>query len=93
MANIIHIEFPYKNLIHQVNIPVENLDINHYDDIWDWWFKPDDMPNMKEVFEVTGEKNKNNEATVNGLWINVYVDENENVPCCEIRANIKARIV
>lgn len=93
MASIIHIEFPYKNLIHHVNIPVKNLDIDHYETVWDWWFRPDDMPRIKELFEVTGKKNKRNEPTVNDICINVYANEYEDAPCCEIHTNIKARIV
>lgn len=92
MGKTIHIEFPYKNLILRVDIPVEKLDIDHYETIFDWWFKPDNMPNMKEVFEVNGDKNERNEATIKNILINVYADDYEDDPCCTIVTNIKASI-
>lgn len=92
MGKTIHIEFPYKNLIHMIDIPVDHIDINHYDTLWDWWFGLEDrFPSWEEDFEITGEKSDFDTVTVNGIYINVYADTNADHPFLVIE-NVKARI-
>lgn len=77
----IEIAFFYNKDLYVERIYTDQIDINHYESVWDWWFgagKNDLNPNL--VFEITAEKNIDNKLTTNNMYVNVYANENENEP-------------
>lgn len=77
----IEIAFFYDGELYVERIYTDQIDINHYESVWDWWFKSgenDSNPNL--VFELTAEKNIENKLTTCGMYINVYKNEESNEP-------------
>lgn len=72
----------------------DQVDMSHYDTLWDWWFsakKNDkDVSDAELVFEITAEKGDNGEISTNNMYINVYANEDANDWFCQIKG-VKVR--
>lgn len=73
---------------------LDQVDITHYDNLWDWWFSAkendQDVSDVEPVFEITAEKSDNGEITINNMYINVYANENADDWYCQIKG-VKVR--
>lgn len=84
-------EKPYIELLFQYNdiwycerIYLHNIDPNHYENMWDYWFgnsSEDEEPDL--IFEVTANK-ENGHFTLDELYINVYENDEANDPIAVI---------
>lgn len=77
----IEIAFFYKKELYVERIYTKDIDKNHYENVWDWWFgnkKFDAYPDL--VFELTADKNSNGKLTTENMYINVYEDEDSDEP-------------
>lgn len=75
-------------------IYLDQIDMAHYDTLWDWWFTAkkngSDVPESKPIFEITAEKDGNGEVTTNNMYINVYADSDADDWFCQIKG-VKVR--
>lgn len=85
-GNNIIISFEYRGKTYTQNISINDIDTNHYEEIWDYWFE---FEVEDFVFELTGTKCDNKIAFIpNEMYINVYEDEDADEPM-DIITNIK----
>lgn len=80
----IELLFQYKGIWYCERIYLHNIDSNHYEEIWDYWFgnsAEDDEPEL--VFEVTANKTCGH-FTLDDLYINVYENDDANTPIAVI---------
>lgn len=96
----IQINFEYNGVKYRQTIDENDIDMAHYDDIWDWWFGENDNEladrHYKDkddehelVFEVTADKkwmDEKNDYIISGegLYINVYKNNYEDDFCTQI---------
>ena len=66
------IHFEYENVYYLLTIAIDDLDQDHYDDMYDFWFSSNGFD-----FEVT--INKRNGGTLTDLYINVYEKDSDDV--------------
>lgn len=86
MNNNIIISFEYRGKTYTQNISINDIDTNHYEEIWDYWFE---FEIEDFVFELTGTKCDNKIVFIpNEMYINVYEDEYADEPMDTI-INIK----
>lgn len=81
----IELLFQYKNIWYCERIYLHNIDITHYEDLWDYWFSnsaEDQEPDL--TFEVTANK-EHGQLTLDGLYINVYENSDADCPIAVIR--------
>lgn len=78
----IDVVFKYDDEIFVVRVVTELIDLDHYDNLWDWWCEVDNQtvkhPNLN--VEVTGKKYENGDVSPDGIYVNVYLDSNDNEP-------------
>lgn len=82
----IEIAFFYKKDLYVERIYTKDIDKNHYENMWDWWFgnkESDAYPDL--VFELTADKNSDGKLTTNNMYINVYENENSDTPIDTIK--------
>lgn len=96
----IQINFEYNSVKYRQTIDEKDVDMGHYDDMWDWWFGENDnelanihyieKDNKNElIFEVTADKKwiaEKNDYIISGdgLYINVYENNYEDDFCAQI---------
>lgn len=81
----IDICFKYDNEIYVERIYTDEIDKTHYENMWDWWFGPGkEDPNPKLVFELLADKNNEGQLTTDNMVINVYPDENTDIPIAKV---------
>lgn len=87
----IDIAFYYEKILYVERIYTDQIDKDHYENMWDWWFgckKNDDNPNL--VFELTGNKNEEGQFITEDMYINVYAKEYDDTPI-DVIENISYR--
>lgn len=80
----IELLFQYKSIWYCERIYPYNIDPNHYENMWDYWFgnsTEDDEPEL--AFEVTANK-VDGQFTLDNLYINVYENDEANTPIAVI---------
>lgn len=89
--DFIVLQFDYDGETFNEHIYIDNIDRNHYDDMWDWWFgAPKESKNPKLNFEVLGKKDRNGDIIADKFQLNVYLNEDcdtpiATFPCCYLR--------
>ena len=79
------VSFTYKSVKYRFTISEDDIDMTHYEDLWDYWLGENDNELLHSdnedgdglVFEITGNKLfvSNDEEPIisgNGIYINVY---------------------
>lgn len=82
----IDILFPFKDEWYAERIYLDDVDMNHYDDLWDWWFGDTESKvdgDGTYDFELTADKHNDGGFAMTGMYINVYEHD-----CDEIIATI-----
>lgn len=77
----IEIAFIYRKELYVERIYTKDIDKNHYENMWDWWFgnkESDTYPDL--VFELTADKNSDGKLTTENMYINVYENEDSDEP-------------
>lgn len=77
----IEIAFIYRKELYVERIYTKDIDKNHYENMWDWWFgnkESDTSPDL--VFELTADKNSDGKLTTENMYINVYENEDSDEP-------------
>lgn len=87
---LIRFEFPYISKRYEVSVPVSDIDTDHYEDVWEWWFQ---LPGKEEYFCISGDKNENNEPTTQNVWIDCYENVDADVEFGEIWDGINIEII
>lgn len=100
------VSFTYYSVKYRFTINEDDIDKTHYEDLWDYWVGENDNElvhsdndNNDEdglVFEITGNKlfvSKDEEPIIsgNGIYINVYDNEDADDYTCQITSDIDAR--
>ena len=96
----IQINFEYNGVKYRQTIDENDIDMAHYDDMWDWWFGENeneladrhyiDKDEENElIFEVTADKkwiDEKNDYIVcaDNIYINVYKNNYEDDYCAQI---------
>lgn len=95
----LQISFTYDGVKYRQTIDENDIDMAHYDDIWDCWFGENDneladrhykdKDENELVFEVTADKkwvDEKNDYIISGegLYINVYKNNYEDDFCAQI---------
>ena len=83
--DFIAIQFEYAGKMFESRVYFDQIDLTHYDEVWDWWFEScdDDCPNL--CFELTADKDENGEPSLENAYINVYPDDEALIPIETIR--------
>lgn len=85
------LQFDYDGETFNERIYVDDIDRNHYDDMWDWWFgAPKESKNPALNFEVLGKKDRYGNIIADKFNLNVYLNEDcdtpiATFPCCYLR--------
>lgn len=74
------------NKYYSKRIYLDQIDPNHYDTIWDYWFS---YKGNKKCYEVLGNKDEDGKYLTRSLKVNIYADEDANDP--EEIANVYVR--
>ncbi len=81
-VKFIDVVFKFDDEVFVVRVYPALIDITHYDTLWDWWCGVSNQstkhPNLN--VEITGEKDENGGISIKGVYINVYFDDNDEVP-------------
>lgn len=77
----VDIMFPFDGQTFIERINMGDVDPNHYDDLWDWWFSEQNNPGNegKHTFELTADKHKDGNFAMTGMYINVYPFMDDNI--------------
>ena len=90
----IDVLFRFNSKTYCERVYIDQIDITHYDNLWDWWFSTKqngkNISDAEPVFEITAEKDNDGQITTNNLYINVYENENANDWFCQIKG-VKVR--
>lgn len=74
----IDIMFPFKDKQYIERIYLNDVDPDHYEDLWDWWFGDSDSRTQGDVtydFELTANKHADGNFAMTGMYINVYLND------------------
>jgi len=78
-VKFIDVVFKFDDEIFVVRIYPALIDITHYDTLWDWWCCAGNQstkhPNLN--VEIIGKKGDDDNISANGIYVNVYFDEND----------------
>ena len=83
----IEIAFIYRKELYVERIYIGDIDMLHYENMWDWWFgngKSDSYPDL--VFECVADKDSDGKLTTENMYINVYENDNSDEPIETIEA-------
>lgn len=90
----IDVLFKLNSKMYCERIYLDQIDMTHYDTLWDWWFTAKkngpDVPESEPIFEITAEKDENGEITTNNMYINVYANSDVDDWSCQIKG-VKVR--
>lgn len=79
--DFIAIQFEYAGEVFNERIYLDQIDLTHYDDIWDWWFGSHGSKQFPDLnFELTADKDKDGNPACSNMYINVYENEDAMVP-------------
>lgn len=79
--DFIAIQFKYSGEVFNERIYLDQIDLTHYDDIWDWWFGSNGNEHFPDLnFELTADKDKDGSPACGNMYINVYENEDAMVP-------------
>lgn len=79
--DFIVIQFEYAGEVFNERIYLDQIDLTHYDDIWDWWFGSHGNKQFPDLnFELTADKDKGGSPACGNMYINVYENEDAMVP-------------
>ena len=73
--DFIVVSFEYSGEKFEERIYIDDVDLTHYDTLWDWWFKSDNKKFPDLNFELTANKDDDGNISSDGMYINVYEDE------------------
>ena len=73
--NLISIQFEYAGETFTDRVYIDQIDLTHYDEVWDWWFGShnENFPNLN--FELTADKDADGNPSIENAYINVYKDD------------------
>lgn len=88
----IDVLFDYNGKTYCEPVYVDDIDLEHYDKVWDWWFRPyvDGSSDDDLNFELTADKNPVGLWSMGNAYINVYKNVHADTPIATVR-NIKFR--
>lgn len=74
--DFIAIQFEYDGETFNERIYLDQIDRDHYDDHWDWWFGPHEGSKHPDLnFEVFGDKDDDGNIIYDAFEINIYENE------------------
>ena len=74
--DFIAIQFEYDGETFNERIYLDDIDREHYDNNWDWWFaSPEDSKHPDLNFEVFGDKDNDGNIIYDAFEINIYENE------------------
>lgn len=79
--DFIAIQFKYAGEVFNERIYLDQIDLTHYDNVWDWWFGSNgnkQFPNLN--FELTSDKDQDGNPTCGNMYINVYKNDEAMTP-------------
>lgn len=79
--DFIAIQFKYSGEVFNERIYLDQIDLTHYDNVWDWWFGSNgnkQFPNLN--FELTSDKDQDGNPTCGNMYINVYKNDEAMTP-------------
>lgn len=83
--DFIAIQFEYDGETFNERVYLDQIDREHYDDLWDWWFGVKTYSGHSELnFELLGEKDNDGNIIIDKFRINVYADESADDPMATI---------
>lgn len=83
--DFIAIQFEYDGETFNERIYLDQIDRDHYDDHWDWWFGSHEGLKHPDLnFEVFGDKDENGNIVYDAFEINVYDNEDAMDPMATI---------
>lgn len=76
------IQFEYDGETFNERIYLDQIDLTHYDDMWDWWFGSNGNKKFPDLnFELTADKDAEDGSPIcNHMYINVYENEDAMEP-------------
>lgn len=83
--NLISIQFEYAGETFTDRVYIDQIDLTHYDEVWDWWFGShnENYPDLN--FELTADKDSDGSPSIGNAYINVYEDDESCEPIETIR--------
>ena len=83
--NLISIQFEYAGETFTDRVYIDQIDLTHYDEVWDWWFGShnENYPDLN--FELTADKDAYGSPSIGNAYINVYEDDESCEPIETIR--------
>lgn len=73
--DVIFIQFEYAGETFKDRVYLDQIDLTHYDGVWDWWFNSHNEKFPELVFELTADKDKEDKPSIANAYINVYENE------------------
>ena len=80
--DFIAIQFEYEDETFYERIYLDQIDLTHYDDMWDWWFGSNVNKKFPDLnFELTADKDAEDGSPIcDNMYINVYENEDAMIP-------------
>ena len=72
------IQFSFQQKVITKVISLHELDLQHYDYLWDYWFEME-VNGIKYTFELTAQKDKCGKPTTSNAYINIYKEDEEQI--------------
>lgn len=83
--DFIAIQFEYDGETFNERVYLDQIDREHYEDLWDWWFGAKTCSEHSELnFELLGEKDNDGNIIIDKFKINVYADVDADDPMATI---------
>lgn len=83
--DVVSIQFEYAGETFIDRVYVDQIDLTHYDNLWDWWFASHNSKFPELVFELTAHKDANGNPSIKNAYINVYENVDANDPIVVIQ--------
>ncbi len=83
--DVVSIQFEYAGETFIDRVYVDQIDLTHYDNLWDWWFDSHNSKFPELVFELTAHKDANGNPSIKNAYINVYENVDANDPIVVIQ--------
>jgi hypothetical protein len=90
--DVVSIQFEYAGEMFIDRVYVDQIDMTHYDNLWDWWFNSHNSKFPELVFELTADKDANGNPSAKNAYINVYENTNADDPIAVIQ-DVKLQII
>ena len=90
--DVISIQFEYAGETFIDRVYVDQIDMTHYANLWDWRFNSHNEKFPELVFELTADKDANGNPSTKNAYINVYENTNVGDPIAVIQ-DVKLQII